>query len=80
MGMDYRELNVALKTWDKDIIEVPGMGHSHDDEHQRKYHVHNPPKQFSDEEHLHYQKMMYEEILDIHQRMTRKLTPEVMNA
>jgi hypothetical protein len=76
-GNDYRELNVELKTWDKDIIEVPGMEHSHDDTH-RKYHVHNPPKQMTDEEHLNYQKMMYDEILEIRQKMVRISSPEVM--
>jgi hypothetical protein len=76
--IDYSELKDELKTWDKDIIEVPGFEHSHDDEHQRKYHVHNAMKPFSDEEHLNYQKVMYEEIADLHERMKRSLAIEIM--
>ncbi len=76
--IDYEELKDELKIWDKDIIEVPGMEHSHEDTHQRKYHVHNPPKQFTDEEHFNYQEMMYDEIFEIRQKMVRKLSPEVM--
>jgi DNA gyrase/topoisomerase IV subunit A len=75
---DYSSLKEELKTWDKDIIEVPGFEHSHDDEHQRKYHVHNPGKPFSDVEHLEYQKIMNEEIRAIHEKMTLLLTPKVM--
>ena len=76
--IDYSLLKDALKTWDKDIIEVPGFEHSHDDEHQRKYHVHNPSKPFSDVEHLEYQKMMHEEIVGIHEKMNRLLSKEIM--
>lgn len=77
--IDYSALKDELKIWDKDIIEVPGFEHSHDDEHQRKYHVHNPLKPFSDEEHLSYQKMMYEEILQIHEQMKMSLNADVMS-
>lgn len=77
--IDYASLKDELKTWDKDIIEVPGFEHSHDDEHQRKYHVHNPPKPFSDEEHLNYQKMMYEEIMQIFEQMKMSLDGDVMS-
>ena len=76
---DYSSLKEELKIWDKDIIEVPGFEHSHDDEHQRKYHVHNPSKPFSDVEHLEYQKIMNEEIKAIHEKMTLLLTPKVMD-
>jgi hypothetical protein len=77
-GIDYTNLKDELKIWDKDIIEVPGFEHSHDDEHQRKYHVHNPSKPFSDAEHLEYQKVMLEEIAGIHERMKVLLAPKVM--
>ncbi|MCF1752129.1 hypothetical protein [Mariniradius sediminis] len=93
-GIDYSELKDQLKTWDKDIIEVPGYEHSHDDheghdhEHgeaheghkERKYHVHNPSKPFSDAEHLDYQKVLYEEMVLIHGKFKRLLTPEVMES
>lgn len=77
-NIDYSELKDELKIWDKDIIEVPGFEHSHDDEHERKYHVHNAMKPFSDEEHLNYQKIMYQEIADIQEQMKRSLQAEVM--
>ncbi|MCH7412183.1 hypothetical protein MM213_01710 [Belliella sp. R4-6] len=77
-NIEYSELKEELKIWDKDIIEVPGFEHSHDDEVQRKYHVHNPMKEFSNEEHKAYQQVMHSEILDLHERFTRKLVPEVM--
>lgn len=89
-GIDYSELKDQLKIWDKDIIEVPGFEHSHDDhddhdhgDHheghkERKYHVHNPSKAFSDAEHLDYQKVMHEEIVVIHQKFLRLLSPDVM--
>lgn len=76
--IDYSALKDELKTWDKDIIEVPGFEHSHDDAHQRDYHVHNAMKPFEDEEHLNYQKVMYEEIADIQLRMKRMLAEEIM--
>jgi hypothetical protein len=91
-GIDYTELKDQLKTWDKDIIEVPGYEHSHDDheghEHgesheghkERKYHVHNPSKPFSDAEHLDYQKVLHEEIVLIHGKFKRLLSPEVMES
>ncbi|GHB28340.1 hypothetical protein [Mongoliitalea lutea] len=60
--IDFSELKEELKIWDKEIIEVPGFEHSHDDEFQRKYHVHNRMKPFSAEEHLEYQKVMNAEI------------------
>lgn len=60
--VDYSHLKEELKIWDKEIIEVPGFEHSHDDEFQRKYHVHNRMKPFSAEEHLEYQKSMNAEI------------------
>lgn len=60
--VDFSELKEELKIWDKEIIEVPGFEHSHDDEFQRKYHVHNRMKPFSAEEHLEYQKVMNAEI------------------
>jgi hypothetical protein len=77
-GIDYANLKEELKIWDKDIIEVPGFEHSHDDEHQRKYHVHNPGKPFSDAEHLEYQKVMHDEIIAIHEQMKVLLVPKVM--
>lgn len=76
--IDYSELKDELKIWDKDIIEVPGFEHSHDDEHQRDYHVHNAMKPFNDKEHLDYQKMMYEEIATLSEKIKRKLAEEVM--
>ncbi len=76
--IDYTALKEELKIWDKDIIEVPGFEHSHDDEHQRKYHVHNPMKEFTPEEHKNYQQVMYDEIVEIASRMGRLLTPDVM--
>lgn len=93
-GIDYSELKDQLKTWDKDIIEVPGYEHAHDDheshdhEHgeaheghkERKYHVHNPSKPFSDTEHLDYQKVLHEEIVLIHEKFKRLLSPEVMES
>jgi hypothetical protein len=69
-SLDYTNLKADLRIWDKDIIEVPGFEHSHDDEHQRSYHVHNPMKKQSDEQHLQYQQMMLEEIKVIYQRFT----------
>lgn len=60
--VDYSHLKEELKIWDKEIIEVPGFEHSHDDEFQRKYHVHNRMKPFTAEEHLEYQKSMNVEI------------------
>jgi hypothetical protein len=77
-GTDYSELKEELKTWDKDIIEVPGFEHSHDDEHQREYHVHNPMKPFKDTEHLDYQKVMHAEIAQLHEKFKRLTLPEVM--
>ncbi|MFD2036170.1 hypothetical protein ACFSKL_15310 [Belliella marina] len=77
-NIDYTELKDELKIWDKDIIEVPGFEHSHDDEHQRKYHVHNPMKEFSNEEHKAYQEVMHSEIVDLSDRLKRRLVPEVM--
>lgn len=79
--IDYSELKEALKIWDKDIIEVPGFEHSHDNDHEtehRKYHVHNPMKPFSDTEHLEYQKIMYQEIEIIAEKMKLLLVPKVM--
>lgn len=78
-NIDYMELKEELKTWDKDISEVPGFEHSHDDEVQRKYHIHNPMKEFSSEEHKLFQEVMHNEILEISSRMKRLLAPEVMN-
>lgn len=78
-NIDYAALKEELKIWDKDIIEVPGFEHSHDDEHQRKYHVHNPMKEFTPEEHKNYQQVMYDEIVEISSRMGRLLTLEVMD-
>jgi hypothetical protein len=77
-AIDYSELKEELKTWDKDIIEVPGHEHSHDDEHQRDYHVHNPMKPFKDFEHLEYQKVMHAEIAQLHEKYKRLTVPEVM--
>lgn len=76
--IEYSELKDELKIWDKDIIEVPGFEHSHDDEHERKYHVHNAIKPFKDDEHLNYQKVMYEEIAELNLRMKRMLAEEIM--
>jgi hypothetical protein len=78
-GLEYSGLKEELKIWDKDIIEVTGFEHSDAGEQHRKYHVHNPPKVFSDEEHLAYQKMMYEEILAIHEKFVRIKAPEIMS-
>jgi hypothetical protein len=77
-NIDYTELKDELKTWDKDIIEVPGFEHSHDDEHGREYHVHNPMKPFKDSEHLDYQKVMHAEIVQLHEKFKRLTLPEVM--
>lgn len=78
-NFDYSELKEELKTWDKDISEVPGFEHSHDDEVQRKYHIHNPMKEFSPEEHKLFQQVMHDEIIEISSRMKRLLAPEVMD-
>lgn len=78
-NIDYNALKEELKTWDKDIIEVPGFEHSHDDEHQRDYHVHNPMKPFKDSEHLDYQKVMHEEIVELHEKFQKMTLPEVMD-
>lgn len=78
-GIDYSALKDELKTWDKDIIEVPGFEHSHDDEHERKYHVHNALKTFKDDEHRDYQKVMHEEIVQIHEQMKMLLGADVMS-
>jgi hypothetical protein len=67
-SIDFAALKLDLKVWDKDIIEVPGFEHAHDDEHQRAYHVHNPIKNQTDEQHLQYQQMMFDEIKVLHQR------------
>ncbi|PSL07406.1 hypothetical protein [Cecembia rubra] len=80
--IDYSEIKEELKIWDKDIIEVPGFEHSHDHDHEgehRKYHVHNPMKQFSDAEHLEYQKVMHAEIEEIAEKMKYLLAPKVMD-
>lgn len=77
-NIDYSELKEELKIWDKDIIEVPGFEHSHDDEHGREYHVHNPMKPFKDSEHLDYQKVMHAEIAQLHEKFKRLTLPEVM--
>lgn len=77
-GIDYSTLKEELKTWDKDIIEVPGHEHSHDDEHHRDYHIHNPMKPFKDSEHLDYQKVMHAEIAQLHEQFKRMTLPEVM--
>lgn len=82
--IDYSEIKEELKIWDKDIIEVPGFEHSHDHDHEhegehRKYHVHNPMKPFSDAEHLEYQKIMYQEIQEISEKMKLLLVPKVMD-
>jgi DNA-binding transcriptional MerR regulator len=76
-GIKHDEIKELLKAWDKDIIEVPGYEHSHDDEHQRKYHVHNPMKPFNDEEHLEYQKIMHQEIVDIREKINEILAEKV---
>ena len=82
--IDYAEAKEILKIWDKDIIEVPGFEHSHDHDdedggYHRKYHVHNPMKPFSDAEHLEYQKVMHDEILEIKERMQVLLVPKEMD-
>jgi hypothetical protein len=77
-GIDYSDLKEELKTWDKDIIEVPGHEHSHDDEHQRDYHVHNPMKPFKDSEHLDYQKVMHAEMVQLHEKFKLFTLPKVM--
>jgi hypothetical protein len=76
--IDYSALKEELKTWDKDIIEVPGYEHSHDDEHQRDYHIHNPMKPFKDTEHLDYQKVMHAEIAQLHEKFKLMTLPKVM--
>lgn len=78
-NVDYAEIKEELKIWDKDISEVPGFEHSHDDEVQRKYHIHNPMKEFSPEEHKLFQQVMQDEITEISSRMKRLLAPEVMD-
>ncbi|ERM82587.1 hypothetical protein P872_04550 [Rhodonellum psychrophilum GCM71 = DSM 17998] len=78
-GLDYTNLKEELKIWDKDIIEVVGYEHSDANGYHRKYHIHNPPKPLSEEEQLAYQKMMYEEILAIHEKFARLMAPEVMS-
>jgi DNA-directed RNA polymerase specialized sigma subunit len=80
--IDYFEIKEELKRWDKDIIEVPGFEHSHDHDHEaehRKYHVHNPMKPFSDAEHLEYQKIMYQEIEIVSEKMKLLLVPKVLD-
>lgn len=86
--IDYTEVKDLLKVWDKDIIEVPGFEHSHDhdDDHDdgheayhRRYHVHNPMKPFSDAEHLEYQKVMHDEIVEIHQNLLVLLAEKIMD-
>lgn len=77
--VDYSQEKEQLKTWDKDIIEVPGHEHSDEDGHQRSYHVHNSMKDFSDVEHLEYQRVMHNEIVGIHSAMQRKSVPEIMH-
>ena len=77
--IDYTEAKDLLKVWDKDIIEVPGFEHSHEEgEYKRRYHVHNRMKPFSHVEHLEYQKVMYDEILEIQKMMLVLLAPKVM--
>jgi hypothetical protein len=78
-NIDYVEIKEELKIWDKDISEVPGFEHSHDDEVQRKYHIHNPMKVFSPEEHELFQQAMHDEILEISSKMKRLLSPEIMD-
>lgn len=78
--IDFSALKDELKIWDKEIIEVPGYEHSHDDgEYHRKYHVHNRMKPFSDQEHLEYQKSMHEEIKELHESFRRLLVEEIMD-
>lgn len=77
-SIDYTEVKEKLKIWDKDISEVPGFEHSHDDEVQRNYHVHNPMKKFSPEEHKLFQQVMHDEIIEISSNMKSLLSPEVM--
>lgn len=77
-NIDYTDLKEELKIWDKDIIEVPGFEHSHDDEHGREYHVHNPMKPFKDSEHLDYQKVMHAEIAQLHEKFKILTVPKVM--
>jgi glucosamine 6-phosphate synthetase-like amidotransferase/phosphosugar isomerase protein len=81
--IEYTEVKDLLKIWDKDIIEVPGFEHSHDHDDEggnhRNYHVHNPMKPFSDVEHLEYQKVMHDEILEIQDRVRILLAPKVMD-
>jgi hypothetical protein len=76
--VDYTTLKDELKIWDKEIIEVPGFEHSHDDEFQRKYHVHNRMKPFSPEEHLAYQKTMNAEIKTLHEGFKILLVEKIM--
>ncbi|MCH7400322.1 hypothetical protein ACFOUP_07520 [Belliella kenyensis] len=76
--IDYTELKEELKIWDKDIIEVPGFEHSHDDAHQRKYHVHNPMKEFTPVEHKNYQQVMHDEIVELSSKLKRRLSNDVM--
>jgi len=77
-NINFVEIKEKLKIWDKDISEVPGFEHSHDDEVQRKYHIHNPMKEFSSEEHKLFQQVMYDEIEEISSNMKRLLSPELM--
>lgn len=82
--IDYSEAKEMLKLWDKDIIEVPGFEHSHDHGHEgeeqhRKFHVHNPMKPFSDAEHLEYQKVMHDEIVQIQETLKVLLAPKIMD-
>jgi hypothetical protein len=77
-NIDYSDLKEELKTWDKDIIEVPGYEHSHDNEHAREYHVHNPMKPFKDSEHLDYQRVMHAEILQLHEKFKMLTVPKIM--
>ncbi|WP_193782430.1 hypothetical protein [Nitritalea halalkaliphila] len=64
--IDFSSMKDELKIWDREIIEVPGYEHDHDGSYDRKYHVHNPMKPFSDEEHLAFQETMYIEIQKIY--------------
>ncbi|MCL6258186.1 hypothetical protein M3O96_03755 [Aquiflexum sp. TKW24L] len=77
-NIDYSDLKEELKTWDKDIIEVPGHEHSHDDDHAREYHIHNPIKPFKDSEHLDYQKVMHAEIIQLHEKFKILTLPKIM--
>lgn len=77
--IEYSVLKEELKSWDKDISEVPGFEHSHDDEIQRKYHIHNLIKEYSPEEHRIFQELMNEELLLISSQMKRLLAPELMD-